>query len=73
MKSKITLNKFYNLLNRTTEVTLISATQKTIYFQGFVKDIPDEFDDYLVGDFTADINDNYTFIVKKGSVKHNKV
>ena len=67
MKSKITFRKFYNLLNRTTEVKLISENQKTTYFEGFVKDIPDEFDSYYVGNFTADDNDNYIFIVKKSA------
>ena len=67
MKSNITLRKFYNLIGRTTKVTLISQNQKQTFFEGFVKDIPDELDNYTVGDFEMTENDGIVFVVKKSA------
>ncbi len=46
------LRKFYELINRNAHITLTNRMLDTVYFEGSLKDIPDEYDDAKVLDFT---------------------
>lgn len=58
------LKKFYDLISRTTEVTLVSEDLKETYFTGWTKDIPDEFDNCTVVDFSMNIDGDILFKIK---------
>ena len=47
----IKLEKFYDLLHKSASVTLSDGVTGKIFYQGPVKDIPDEFDGFKVFDF----------------------
>lgn len=57
----IKLEKFYDLINRNAHATLTNARLDSVYFEGKVKDIPDEFDDCDVVDFTVSNEGDFLF------------
>lgn len=46
------LKKFYDLLHKSVTATLCDGVTGRIFYQGPVKNIPEEYDDYTVFDFT---------------------
>lgn len=63
----IRLRKFYELVSRNATVTLANTTLDKVYFEGSMKDIPDEYDDCTVEDFAVSNDGDFLF---KISVKH---
>ena len=57
----IRLKQFYPLLNRNAVVTLKNHTGTTVFFEGTVRDIPDQFDGCAVEEFQAPCGENVTF------------
>ena len=65
----ITLNKYYELLNRSATVYLTNATDRTTYYTGAVKDIPDKYDACEVRDFHMDNEGGIHFQIKYSEPK----
>lgn len=57
----VKLNKFYDLINRNANVTLTNPHLDSVYFEGKVKDIPNDFDDCEVTDFAMSNGGNFIF------------
>lgn len=60
----ITLEKFYDLISRNAQVTLVNTRNRTNIFNGSARDIPLEYSDCTVEDFSMDNNGNLTFKIK---------
>lgn len=60
----ITLNKFYNLLGRNASVILVDMEMNKSFFEGYLKNIPDEYDNCEVVDFDNS-DENILFKIKK--------
>lgn len=60
----ITLEKFYDLISRNAQVTLVSTRNRTNIYTGSARDIPLEYSDCTVEDFSMGNNGNLTFRVK---------
>ncbi len=61
----IKLYQFYDLIQRTANVTLADAKLKKTFYDGTMKAIPDKFDDCEVTDFCVSNNGDYLFKIKK--------
>ena len=57
----VKLKKFYELINRNAHVTLTNPHLDSNYYEGSLKDIPDEFDECEVADFTVSENGEFLF------------
>ena len=60
----ITLEQFYDLINRNEQVTLVNTRYKKTVYTGSVKSIPDEYDTCPVDDFSMNDNGHLTFKLK---------
>ena len=60
----MTLDKFYDLIDRNAKVTLKDGRSRKAYYSGSVKDIPDEYSICAVEDFTMDDSGRLTFKIK---------
>ena len=60
----IKLRKFYELISRNAEITVVNYKTKKELFKGSLKDIPDELDNCEVKDFNVSNNGDFTFLVK---------
>ena len=66
----IRLDKFYGLISRGANVTLTNPYLDATYYEGTVKNIPDEFDDCEVTDFAVSNDGDFLFkIIVKESRK----
>lgn len=63
----VRLEKFYDLISRNANVTLTNHHLDSVYFEGKVKDIPDDFNDCEVTDFAVSNDGDFLFRL---SVKH---
>lgn len=61
----IKLKKFYDLVGRNATVTLANQKLNKVYFEGSVRDIPDEYDNWTVIDFSTSIDGDFLFKVEK--------
>ena len=61
----VKLEKFYDLLHKSVSVTLSDGVTGKILYQGPVKNIPDEFDDFTVFDFVMGNTGGITFDIEK--------
>lgn len=59
------LYKFYELINRNATVTLTNPKLDTTYFEGNLKDIPKEYDDWNVNDFCVSNQGDFLFEIKE--------
>lgn len=59
------LKKFYDLLHKSATVTLQDGVSGMIFYNGPVKSIPDEYDDWTVLDFVMDNDGNLTFDIER--------
>lgn len=62
MKNNNQLRKFYPLINRGADIQIVNQKQETCY-HGSVRNIPDDFDNCIVWDFTIDANDDIIFVI----------
>ena len=60
----ITLESFYDLIDRNARVSLLNARSRANLFTGSVRDIPDEYSICPVEDFNMNENGNLTFKIK---------
>ena len=58
------LRKFYELISRNAEITVVNYKTKKELFKGSLKDIPDELDDSEVKDFNVSNNGDFIFLIK---------
>ncbi len=59
-----TLERFYGLISRNAKVTLINTKYRKTVYTGSVKNIPDEYSDCPVDDFSMNDNGDLTFKIK---------
>jgi len=59
------LYKFYELINRNANVTLTNPKLDTTYFEGKMKDIPNDYDDWNVTDFCMSNTGDLFFEIKE--------
>ena len=57
----VKLYKFYELVNRNATVTLADTELCKTYYEGPMKDIPDDFDDCKVYDFCVSNTGDFLF------------
>ena len=60
----MTLESFYDLINRNAQITLVNARHQRKVYIGSVKDIPDEYNACPVEDFIMDDRGHLTFQIK---------
>lgn len=60
----IELENFYDLVNKNAQVTLAGSRTGKIYYKGSVKNIPDEYDDSIVENFSMNDNGHLTFKIR---------
>ena len=60
----ITLESFYDLISRNAQVTLLNTRCRTNIFTGSARDIPDEYSDCPVEDFSMNDSGHLTFKIK---------
>ena len=58
------LRKFYELISRNVEITVVNYKTKKELFKGGLKDIPDELDNCEVKDFNVSNNGDFIFLIK---------
>lgn len=58
------LRKFYELISRNAEITVVNYKTKKELFKGSLKDIPDELDNCEVKDFNVSNNGDFIFLIK---------
>ena len=57
----IRLDKFYGLISRDAHVTLANPHLDAVYFEGSLKNVPDEFDECEVTDFAVSDEGDFLF------------
>ena len=57
----VRLRKFYDLVSRNATVLLISEDEAVEFYRGSLRNIPDEFDNWVVADFSMAYNGAITF------------
>lgn len=60
----IRLRKFYELISRNAAVTLTNASLDEVFYEGSLKDIPDQFDDSIVENFAVSNDGDFLFEIK---------
>ena len=60
----IKLENFYDLISRNAQVTLVNTRYRTNIFTGSARDIPDEYSDCPVEDFSMNDSGHLTFKIK---------
>ncbi len=61
----IKLYQFYDLIQRTANVTLADAKLEKTFYDGTMKEIPDGFDDCEVTDFCVSNDGDFLFKINK--------
>lgn len=59
------LAKFYELISRNANVTLANKELDKVFFEGTVRNIPDEYDDREVLDFSMSSDGDFLFKLGK--------
>lgn len=60
----ITLESFYDLIDRNARVTLVNVKHRTTVYSGIARSIPDKYSDCPVDDFSMNDNGHLTFKIK---------
>ncbi len=60
----ITLESFYDLIDRNARITLVNTKHRTTVYSGSARSIPDKYSDCPVEDFSMNDNGHLTFKIK---------
>ena len=60
----ITLESFYDLIDRNARVTLVNTKHRTTVYSGSARSIPDQYSDCPVDDFSMNDSGHLTFKIK---------